>query len=178
MKGFKKVTLSMCIVLACVVLLAGCSGGEAPIRFYIEDYNLAFMAPQEWERTENYNFDLKITDGKAYFSVMVYYSIDLAADETPKDVYAWQNNDLFSKRENVEVVEEEQIIQYDGGTITATLFSAEREHKKNYYYSCLVQLDDNEDIFMWVLINATPSYILKNQNTYFDMIKTMEYVEE
>lgn len=181
---FKKVALFMYIVLISSVLLSGCNLAKTTNNvsmdkdFFIDYYNISFTASQEWAKTDQNNFDLQITNGDAYFSVMTYYTIDLPVGDTPESIYDWQNEDLFSRRENLEVVEEEQIIKSDGRTITTTLFSAEREGTKNYYYSCLVQLDDNEDVFSWIIVTAMPSYMKKNQDAFLDIMKTMKYVKE
>lgn len=180
----KKVSLFMCIVMLSSVLLSGCSLAKTTNKvaidkeFFIDYYNISFTASQEWSETDQNNFDLQITNGDSYFSVMTYYTIDLPAGDTPESIYAWQNEDLFSRRENVEIVEDERIIISDGKIITATMFSAERDETKNYYYSCLVQLGDNEDVFSWIIVTALPSYMQKNKDVFLDIMKTMRYVEE
>ena len=180
----KKTAMFLCIVLMSSFLLSGCnlikSENTASMdkEFFIDYYNVSFTATQEWSQTDQDNFDLQLTNGEAYFSVMTYYTIDLPVGDTPENIYAWQNEDLFSRRENVETVEDERIIISDGKIITATMFSAERDGKKNYYYSCLVQLGNNEDVFSWIIVTALPSYMQKNKDVFLDIMKTMEYVED
>lgn len=180
----KKVLLFMCMMMS-LVLISGCNLTETTNKmkmdkeFFIDYYNISFTASQEWSETDQDNFDLQITNGDSYFSVMTYYTIDLPEGDTPESIYAWQNEDLFSKRENVEIVAEEPVVISDGKIITATMFSAERDGKKNYYYSCLVQFGIiNKDVFSWIIVTAQPSYMQKNKDVFLDIMKTMEYVED
>lgn len=143
--------------------------------FTIEDYGVSFTATTEWEESEDTPFDLQISDNNSYFSVMAYNQIDLAEDQTPESIYEWHNEDIFSRRENVKIIEDYTTYTNNGKTITSTLYSAEFDEGKNYYYSFLVTFDDNEDVFAWVLVTGVPSYISNHKDDYIEIVNTMTY---
>lgn len=146
--------------------------------FVIEDYNLELTATNEWEETSGTAFDLKITDDNSYISVMSYFSIDLAKEDTPQSIYQLQNEDIFSKRDNVEVIEELSTTEVNGKIMETMLYSAERDGARNYYYSTLVTFRETEDVFAWVIITGTPSYLVNNKEKLMGIVSTLEYKAE
>lgn len=147
---------------------------DAVKEFVIEDYGVTITTPGEWDEVEDTDFDIQLRNDLTHFSVYAYHSIDLAKDQTPESIYEWQNEDLFSKRENVEIVEEPITYSSNGKTIIRTLYSAEKEGTKFYYSSSLVTFDDNEDVFAWVLVSAIPSEMIQNRDEYIEMIDSMQ----
>lgn len=146
--------------------------------FTIDDYGLSFTATEKWEIDDNPGeFDIQIKDGDSNISIMAYYSSEIPDGWTSEYTYEWQNEELFRKRDNVSEVEPLQVIESEGKTIFTTMISAEREEVKNYYYSCLVQFDDNEDVFAFVIFNGVPSHIMAHKEEFLKYMSSMEYEE-
>lgn len=182
MEKLKRNIIIMMILLVC---LTGCginndiSDEGTDKQFYIEDYDISLSVPKEWREYDSESeYDLYLTNGESYLGVMTYYMIDLPKGYTIEGVYEIQNDDFLSRRENVEIVEPQKTISFEGKKITTTMFSGERDGGKNYYYSCLVTFDDNPDVFAWILISALPSRMLRQQEDMLNIIKTMEYMGE
>lgn len=170
----KKLTLLLLIV--CMLFsAAGCSALNdvadliSPTEevFSIEGYRLQITADSTFKTNTGGNFDLQITNGKAYISIMAYKYIDLPEDTTPQDVYDVQNEDLFSKRTNVTAIEESE---------TQALHSAEKDGVKNYYATYLIDLPDAET-FAWVLVTATPSYFENNKEYLNNIVYSLTTIE-
>lgn len=112
--------------------------------FTIDDYDIYFTADKDWEEVSQDNFDIKITNDKCYFNVMAYHTVDLAEIWTPAYLYDWHNNDIFSQRENVEIIKSCNTYLKNGKTILYTLYSAEHENDKYYYGSCMVTFSSTD----------------------------------
>ena len=153
------------LFLIVCVLLSGCSPlvKESPQSkiFAVESYHLQITADGSFSEKTGGSFDLQITNNKSYISIMAFQYIDLPQDSTPLDVYDAQNNDLFSKREKVTVVEKSKTQTITQGTATYGVYSAEKDGTKNYYATYLMDFPEKET-FAWVLISATPSYYTNN----------------
>lgn len=174
---FAVMILSMSMLTGCLpmaILENALEEADAVKEFEIDGYGITMTAPGEWEEEEESNFDMQIHDERTYFSVYAYYFIDLAKADTPESIYELQNEDLFSKRDNVEIVEDPVTYSSNGKTITRTLYSAEKEGDKFYYVSCLITFDDNDEVFAWALVSAQPSVIMSNMDTYIEMIDSMQ----
>ncbi len=171
--------IQLCILWLLTVILLTSSGGSPhsaeTTEFTIDYYNLSFTTPSGWEKTDSPNFDIQCSNQDANFSVFAFYTIDLAKDETPDDIYNYQTTDILTKRDNPELIKEMTEKEVNDKIIKTILYSAERDGQKNYYYSCLVEFKDNPDIFAWVLINGYPSYIAKNETELLQILETMEY---
>lgn len=170
---------SVCLAaILLLILCAGCSLLTGRVRrdrnFEIEDYGITFTAAGDWEEVEDTPFDIQITNSKSYLGIMAYGEQDLFPEQTAQEVYDWQNSDLFSRRENVEVVEQYQEYHAGGKTIGSTMFSAERDKNQNYYLSCLVRFDNRDDIFAFVMITGTPSYIQNSREDLLGILETLE----
>lgn len=137
--------------------------------FNIDTYHLKLTADSTFSENTGGSFDLQITNGHAYVSVMAYHYIDLPTGVTPQDVLEMQNEDLFSKREHVTTIEETKTESNAQQTITHGLYSAERDGVKNYYASYLVDLPEAE-VFAWVLVTAVPSYLVENQEFLHNIV--------
>ena len=130
--------------------------------FPIDTYQLKITADSTFSEKTGGSFDLQITNGSTYVSVMAYKHIDLPTGLTPQDVWGKQNEQLFGKRENVATVEETKTESTAQKSITHALYSAEKDGVKNYYASYLVDFPA-EQTFAWVLVTAMPSYFVENQ---------------
>ena len=119
------------LLLVCVVF-SGCSmlmkADVTEKAFSIATYDLQLTADSTFYENTGGSFDLQITNDKAYVSIMAYRYIDLPEGITPRDVYDTQNEDLFSRRTAVTVIEETEELSQNitGGAI----FSGEGRRKK------------------------------------------------
>lgn len=160
MKNFR--IFAVCLALC--LLLTGCSfiPSAKPIEpktFEMEFYGLCLTADDSYKEVEDKGeWDLQITNGNAYISVMAYYLIDLAEDQNPKGIYDSHNEDIFSTRDNISVIKSAQTQTQGQKTITKTRYSGEWEGNKNYYDSYLLEFEGG-DVFAFVLVTGTPSYI-------------------
>lgn len=136
--------------------------------FTMDNYHLQITADSTFEDKTAGSYDLQITNGHTYVSIMAYKYIDLPTDVTPLDVLDMQNKDLLSKRTNVTTVEETSTKTLSQGTVTQALFSAEKDGNKNYYASYLIDMPEAQT-FAWVLVSAVPSYLVENRE-YLDSI--------
>ena len=137
--------------------------------FTIDRYHLQITADSTFQEKTGGSYDLQITNGSTYISIMAYKYIDLPENLTPQNVYDMQNEDLFSKRTAVTTIEEAKTQALSQRTITHALYSAEKDGVKNYYASYLVDLPDKET-FAWVLISAMPSYLDDNRAYLHDIV--------
>lgn len=181
MKRILAYTMSMAVL---VMMLTGCglldsyahfvaNNAATDRKFKVEGYDITLTASKEWEKSADTSFDLQIGNGSSYLSIMAYDKIDLAERETPEDIYDWHNEDLFSRRDNVKLVEEPVTYTSNGKVITRTMYSAERDGVKNYYCSCLVTFEDDEDVFAWVILTGTPSYLVDHRDDILEIVDTM-----
>ena len=159
------------LLMLCLMFCAtGCFGADdansnpnpADVVFSISAYNLQITADSSCKEDTGGSYDLQITNGSTYISIMAYKYVDLPNGLTPQDVYATQNEDLFSKRTAVATIEEAKTQSLSQGTVTHALYSAEKNGVKNYYASYLIDLPDKET-FAWVLVSAMPSYLNNNR---------------
>ena len=144
--------------------------------FSIDNYHLQITADSTFQEKTGGNYDLQITNGSTYISIMAYKYMDLPENVTPLDVYDMQNEDLFSKRTAVTVIEEAKTQSLSQRTITHALYSAEKDGVKNYYASYLIDLPDAET-FAWVLVTAMPSYLSDNRDLLHDIVCSLTTIE-
>lgn len=161
------------LLMVCMLFsITGCSGIDNIVSpaepmeeaFVVPGYGLQITADSTFYTNTGGSFDLQITNDKTYISIMAYDYIDLPQDTTTRDVYDVQNEDLFSKRDAVAVIEEAKTQTLAQGEITYEVYSAEKDGVKNYYATYLVDFPEKET-FAWVLITAAPSYY--NNNTEY-----------
>lgn len=174
MKLFKitAVFLTLCLILTGCSLMKN-SWEKQEAVFEIPLYGLTLTAYDTYRvDAENSSWDLQITDGNAYISVMAYKYIDLSEEQTPEAIYDYHNSDIFSRRDNVKVIEEAAATREESRTITKTRYSAELDGTKNYYDSFLVDFRGNE-VFAWVLVTGTPSYV-ENSKELSDIVYSLK----
>ena len=172
-------------LLACILCsVTGCSipndmgslSKPTEAIFTINSYHLQITADSTFEENTGGSYDLQITNGSTYISIMAYKYMDLPSNLTPLDVYDMQNEDLFSKRTAVKVIEEAKTQTIAQRTITQALYSAEKNGVKNYYASYLIDLPDAET-FAWVLVTAVPSYLSDNRDFLHNIVCSLTTIE-
>lgn len=165
------------LLVVCVMCSAvGCSSDGNTIlpaepaekTFLMDSYQLQITADDTFYEKTGGSFDLQITNDSAFVSVMAYHYIDLPEGTTARDVYDIQNEDIFSKRDAVAVIEETKTLSIPQGEVIYGVHSAERDGVKNYYATYLVDLPEKETL-AWVLVTAVPSYY-KNNTEYLHNI--------
>ncbi|MBQ2730410.1 MAG: hypothetical protein IJF24_00125 [Clostridia bacterium] len=144
--------------------------------FKIDSYHLQITADSTFEEETGGDFDLQITNGDCYISVMAYKQIDISDDLTPLDVFDIQNEDLFSRRTNVNVIEEAKTQTLSQKNITKKLYSAEKDNVKNYYATYLIDFPDDKT-FAWVLVSAIPSYLDENQEYVHNIVCSLSTIK-
>ena len=171
----KAIILLLAVCILCSA--AGCSGindisslsSSAEKVFTLDSYHLQITADRTFQENTGGSFDLQITNENAYISIMAYHYIDLPENTTGQDVYDLQNEDLFSKREAVTLIEGDETQTLSQGTVTYGLHSAERDGVKNYYATYLVDLPEKETL-AWVLVTAIPSYYQNNMEYLHNIV--------
>ena len=177
MKKVIVLLLAVCLLLSasgCSVLndaAAILSPKEAV--FPMDNGHLQITADTSFRQSTAGDWDLQITNGNAYISVMVYRYIDLPSGTTPLDAYDMQNDDLISKRTNVTVIEAAKTQSLPQYELTQCLYSAERNGSKNYYGSYMIDFPQDE-ICAWVLVTATPSYFEDNRDTLHSIVCSLD----
>lgn len=137
--------------------------------FKIPNYHLQITADNTFEEKTGGSYDLQITNGNTYISIMAYKYIDLPSNLTPQDVYDMQNEDLFNKRTAVKNIEKAKTQTIGQRVITSALYSAEKNGSKNYYASYLIDFP-NAEVFAWVLVTAVPSYLNENRDFLHNIV--------
>ncbi len=184
MKSFIKISAAAMLVLSmlvsCSTLAPNADGFEdssskatsiaTESTFAVGDYGVSFTFDGDWAKTDSENFDLQLSSKKygAYFSVFVYYRVDLSNGKTVEDMFNEQNEDIFSNRQNVSTVSETETKTVGTKSIFAKTTSAENNGNKNYYRTYMID-DPESKIIVWVLLNTIPSDMEKHQG-YFDSI--------
>lgn len=179
MKNIKQMIILLMVLT--MVMITGCTSNlkkNEEKNFVIEDYNISFSFPEKWDKVTDTQFDLQCTNGNSYASIFVFDKIDLAEGQTPLDVYYAQNDDIMSKRENVKIVSEEKVNDVENKQIRSIMYSGENEGLKNYYYSNLIEFEENDDVFAWILFTAMPSYVESNIEMYDSITASANIVEE
>ena len=173
------------LLLTCILFsAAGCSVLEkadsllkpTDVVFAIDSYQLQITADSSFQEKTSGSFDLQITNGSSYISIMAYRYMDLPDSVTPLDVYDMQNEDLLGKRTAVAVMEETKTETVSRHTVTQTLYSAEKDGVKNYYASYLIDFSEEETL-AWVLVSATPSYLTDNREYLDNIVCSLTTVE-
>ncbi len=126
--------------------------------FKVSDYNIWISMSSAWQEDEVENFDLRLENAskKINLSIFAYVKEDMDNNETLEDFFIAQNENLLSKRENVKVIEEMKMTEYDDKVIYSKLYSGKRNGNDNYYYLNLVSFKGTGDM-AWILVNGTPS---------------------
>ena len=166
------------ILMSCILFLnIGCTPiKQSEKTFSVENYNLQITADSTFSKRNTGNFDLQITNDKSYISIFAFEYIDLSNGQTPLDVFDIQNEEIFTRRVNINLIEETKSQSFSNCTITQALYSAEKDGVKNYYAPYLIDFPEDE-VFAWVLITATPSYLSKNREYLNNIVCTLTTIE-
>lgn len=171
-----KKTLILSLVLCILLSAAGCSLlNPAPKDFEVADYNMVLTADEGFTEDTGGEWSLQITNNKTYVSVMPFTYEELG-DITPEEIYALQNEDIFTRREDTKVLEEETKKTENGKTIIRTVFSAVLDGDENYYVCYLVDIPESE-LCAWVLVTTLPEYynsVKENSDTIVASLKVKE----
>jgi len=160
----KKRMITIVLVLVMVMLTActsdtPASNTKAEKVFKIEDYNISFSFPNNWKKEmDGAPYDLQCSNEESYACIFTYHKIDLSEGQTPLDIFNIQNDDIFSRRENVKKISEEKVDEFENKRIHSVLYSAENGGVKNYYYCNLIEFKEEADVFAWIIFTAVPSY--------------------
>ena len=171
-----KKTLILSLVLCILLSAAGCSLlNPAPKDFEVADYNMVITADEGFKEDTGGEWSLQITNYQTYISVMPFTYEELD-DITPEEIYALQNEDIFTRREDTKVLEEETSKTENGKTIIRTVFSAVLDGDENYYVCYLVDIPESE-LCAWVLVTTLPEYynsVKENSDTIVASLKVKE----
>ncbi|MBR2915887.1 MAG: hypothetical protein IKC06_08830 [Clostridia bacterium] len=117
-----KKTLIFSLILSLLLSAAGCSLlNPAPKDFDVADYNMVITADEGFKEDTGGDWSLQITNYKSYISVMPFTYEELG-DITPEEIYSLQNEDIFTRREDAKVLEEETKKTENGKQLSAKCF--------------------------------------------------------
>lgn len=176
----------ICVVLLICILLSltGCSvlniaksfTEPTEMVFAIDGYDLQIKADSSFSEKTEGDFDLQITNGDCYISIMAFKRIDISDSLTPLDVFDMQNETLFGQRSAVKVIEDAKTQALPEKSITNALYSAEKDGVKNYYATYLIDFTDGE-VFVWALVSAMPSYLDENKEYLHNIVCSVSTVK-
>lgn len=156
-----KVIKIAAFVLALCLLLVGCKA-EA-VSFQVGQYDLAIIADSTFEDVTAGDWNLQISDGNVYISIMAWKYSEMADDNFSNsyELYTLHDENLKSKRQNVETIAAE--ITYNDGERKAyrNAFRAEKDGLENVYYTYLLDFEESGRV-AWVILNGEPSYFEEN----------------
>lgn len=181
---FMKKAIVLLMVVCMLFCLVGCSMSNdilsvldpAEEIFSIDSCRLQITADSTFQEKTGGSFDMQITNGKCYISIMAYRYTDLTEGITPQDVFDIQNEDLFGKRDNVLIIDAVQTQSMSGKSLTQAMYSAEKDGVENYYLTYLVDLPDKETV-AWVLVTAAPSYVESNREYLHNIVCSLTAVD-
>lgn len=171
------------LLLVCTCVMLSASGCKTPIDlpfeepaekvFSVEAYGLQLTADTSFAEATAGEFDLQIKNDYAYISIMAYRYTDLSEELTPLQAFQMQNEDIFSRREEVQLLEEEKTESFSDHTLTKALYSAKRDGVKNHYAMYLVDFPEKE-IFAWVLVSAMPVDMESEGETLHKIVSSLK----
>ncbi len=142
-------------------------------------YDVQFVLPDGWENTtDDSPYDLQMKNEDRYYcSIFGYKDIDLPNDMTPEDLFEFQKEDIFDKRDFVELVKEEPVWEDEYKKIYRELYSGELEGNKYYYYCCMIDFKEPSESLAWVIFSGTPSWIEHDLEDLNQILITSESVK-
>lgn len=180
MKNIKRILLTFFI--STMVFMTACNivkKDDDKNIIKVEKYNINFTFPKDWEKvTKETPYDLQCTNNEAFASVFGYYKIDLTEEQTPLDIFNYQKDNIFSKRENVNTITEQTVNEYGDKKIYSQLYSAEKDGSKNYYYCNLIEFSEESGEFAWVVFTALPSYAEEHIDEWNSILTSADWVKE
>lgn len=178
----------MAVVVTTIIsltMLVGCgdkgnneAGDKVDDRTTITSLNgkMQIKVPKGWEDVEDKSeYDIRIlNDDIGYNGMFVYTKEDVNEGTTPLNVLELQVEDLMSKREKVEKVEDIKTTEVDGKKISTALYSAEKDGSKNMYYFNLIEFTNNKDIFAVSIQTFLPEDLKKGRIEVDKIIQSAE----
>ena len=147
---------------------------KVDVVFPVHGYDLQITADERYEDvTEKGDFDLQLKESDAYISIYAFNPEDLSEGQTQKDLYYLQNQNLFSLRTDLKIIENESTENADKKTITRTLYQAKNMGAKNVYDCYLFEFEAT-DTFAWVLITTTPANYEVNGKYLRNVVYSLE----
>ncbi len=152
------VAVAMLALMACT---QDSSEESAPQYFATANGPVEFEFPSGWYKNEErHPFDLQCFSEyeRMNTGVFLFAAEDLAEDLSPREVLQRQIDDMSSKRENFRILEEEQVIQREGQTLTTVVFSGEKDSSRSFYKFTLIEFTESPELIPVLLQVSTPSY--------------------
>lgn len=179
--------------MCCVIFLSACSNGspesartiepphdgqqEETTSFEIGNSGVEASFDSSWKQESDTPYDLQCGNGSSYAGFFGYEKDDLAEGSAPMDIYDKQNEQIFSSRTNVKLVEEGEQRSTGGKTVYTTLYSAELDGTKNFYYCGLIQFDESDEVFVYAMFTSLPSDIEENRPAWDEILDSVSLAE-
>lgn len=131
-----------------------------PVEYVSAGVPIALTFPGGWyENTGEHPFDLQAfsKDEQMNTALFVYACPAEERAMLPRQNFNFHLEDIQSKREHFELLEEESQFSHAGKTITSVTYSAEHGKGPDFYRFSLLQFDHNPEVFGVVLQIAVPT---------------------
>lgn len=149
-----------CVVLA--LSAGGCLSLPGDKGSYARTKNgpAEFYFPTGWRpnQAENpYDLQYASSDESLNTGVFLFKKEEFAQPVDTRKVFELQIDDLRSKRQNFQIVEEAHTTQLKDKTLTTVIYTGERDRKKYYYRFTLIHFNESPQHFAVVTQVAIPS---------------------
>jgi hypothetical protein len=158
------------LVALLILSVAGCErepANESNSQYFtVANGPVEFTFPAGWyENKQEHPFDLQCFSRHQRMNtgVFLFAKEDLGEDVVARDLLERQVQDLASKRRNFKMVEEEQVVQLEGKTLTTVVYSGEKGSSRDYYRFTLIEFAENPARIPIVLQVSIPSYWGENK---------------
>lgn len=151
------------LLILSMLVISGCV--SATKHFSIDAYGISLKMPEDWAAVEDSTFDLQLSNGTAYMSLMAYRRDEV--DMSTSEIQRWHDDALLGSREGVRVIEDERSEEIDGKTVQTMVYGYTLDDTENYYYSTITALNDTT--FVWLVVTAP----MKDLDEDRDMIRAM-----
>lgn len=155
------------LLLVTMFSLSGCAGQTQS--FTIDAYGVGLKTPEGWSVEEDSAFDLQLSNGASYMSLMAYHRDEV--DMSPAEVHAWHDESLLEERENVRELEAETTGELGGKKVTTVVYAAGLEGEENYYSSSMVEL--SEDLILWMVVSGPVDEFEADRDMIRDVIASL-----
>ncbi len=125
------------------------TGGDS-VSFTIPNYGIKLNLPKDYSRDTDTDFDAYFNNKNEELGITAYEYADLAASETPKDIYQWEVDGMATVVENMKKIGTPKTFTYDDKVITGELYSGTRDKYNFDYYYMLVDFKGCKK-FAWVM---------------------------
>lgn len=138
--------------------------------FSIPDYGLTITAPENWVVEKQDNFDLQLCKDDMYLSIYAFRYDEF--DGNAYELNQAQNNDIMSKRENVQYLHADTIVSKNGKIFYSVTYTAEKDNTKFTYFLNLVDLPDSERM-AWFCITGIPSVVENHRDELLAIVESI-----